>query len=254
MNTESSEHQEETRVRQQLQRAMRQTEVPPHLEMRIRAGIRVERREGFRPPRWLAVAAAVAVVAGASLTIAYQLGQLRITTASQESYVASVSQRVVSIMRVGLRDHIHCAVFRKYPKTAPLLQEVAAELDPKHHGLLTAVREQVPPDYQVLMAHECRYKGREYLHLALRRESRLLSVVVAAKQNGERFADSGLVPAMTQAGVLVYTSDVQRFRIAAFESQKHLVYVISDLPGRQNLEMMARLSQGLHQFLGKLES
>ena len=59
---------------------------------------------------------------------------------------------------------------------------------------------------------------------------------------------------MAQAGVLVYTSDVQRFRIAAFESQKHLVYVISDLPGRQNLETMATLSEGLHQFLGKLES
>lgn len=252
MKSEDNEMQEDTHMRQQLQRAIRQTDVPTDLDSRIWARIEREQRPRVPAPRWLAAAAAVLVV-GAGLTAAYQLGQLRITTASQDSYIASVSERVASIMRVGLRDHIHCAVFRKYPKVAPSLQEVAADLKPEHRGLIRAVRERVPVEYRVMMAHECRYQGRRYLHLALKRDSKLLSVVVAVKQGGERLTDSGLVPALSQAGVLVYTSDVQRFRIAAFESRDHLVYVISDLPAEQNLEMMASLSESLHQFVANLE-
>ena len=56
----------------------------------------------------------------------YQLGHLRFTTASQESYIASVSNRVATLMRVGLGDHIHCAVFRKSKKTPPVARTVKA--------------------------------------------------------------------------------------------------------------------------------
>ena len=43
-------------------------------------------------------------------------GHLRLTKASQDAYIASVSSHMGALMRIGLRDHIHCSVFRKYPQ------------------------------------------------------------------------------------------------------------------------------------------
>jgi hypothetical protein len=60
------------------------------------------------------VAAALLLAVGGF--IAYQLGHLSLTVSSQESYIATVSNRVTTLMQVGLGDHLHCAVFRKYPK------------------------------------------------------------------------------------------------------------------------------------------
>src|SRR6185295_2066276 len=98
---------EETRLREQLQRAVRSEDVPPYLQARITAHIHsTGSRKSIWRPQFAALAAALMVVAGG--VVAYQLGHLRLTAASQASYIASVSNRVASIMRVGLGDHIHC--------------------------------------------------------------------------------------------------------------------------------------------------
>src|SRR5215475_6118245 len=100
-----------------LRQAVRSVDPPPFLKARIRRQI-----EAQAPGRnWLRLlvpfGAASAIAAG--LTIAYQLGHLRLTSGSQESYIASVSSQIGTLMRVGLGDHVHCAVFRKYPATPP---------------------------------------------------------------------------------------------------------------------------------------
>ena len=105
-----------------LQAAVRSEAVPPYLEARIKARIRASES----PRRWVVrlvpVIIATAICAGAG--IAYELGHLRLTVQSQQSYIASVSNRVATLMRVGLGDHIHCSVFRKYPKNPPRLNSL----------------------------------------------------------------------------------------------------------------------------------
>ncbi len=187
MSIEMNLNEEESKLRQQLQRAVRSTEAPQYLESKIRANIRTS---GARQPlqfrySWMAAAAALAVVV--SSVIAYQLGHLRLTASSQESYIASVSNHVASIMRVGLRDHLHCAYFRKYPKDAPKLENIEGKLGKPYRGMIPIVRKHAPADFQVMMTHHCSYQGRDFVHLTLRRGSQLLSVVLAVKQDGESF-------------------------------------------------------------------
>ncbi len=121
MNNVENEDREVTRLRERLKQAIETQVVPANLEDQIWSRIQSTRRTPSWALAWAQpwAIAAGAVVAFLGLSVAYQLGHLRLTTNSQESYIGSVSNRVATIMRVGLGDHIHCSVFRKFPRNAP---------------------------------------------------------------------------------------------------------------------------------------
>lgn len=252
MSMDRNLKEEESKLRQQLQRAVRSTEVPPYLESRIRAQIRSsEPRQTFQfRYSWMAAAAALALTVFGG--IAYQLGHLRLTASLQESYIASVSNHVASIMRVGLRDHLHCAYFRKYPKDAPKLESLERKLSEPYRGMIPIVRKHVPADFQIMVTHQCSFHGRDFVHVALKRGSQLLSVVLAVKEDGESFKTEELIPALVDAGIAFYQAGAQRFQIAAFESDRHLIYIVSDLSPAENMRTMTAMGPELKDFLNKL--
>jgi hypothetical protein len=238
-------------VNQRLKGAVDSEETSPFLEARIRNQI----RSGSQRRRWAFrfVPVAAAALAFAGITIAYQLGHLRLTVHSQESYIASVSMQVATLMRVGLGDHLHCAIFRKYPKNAPKVEEFVAKMDPRYAGLIPIVRSRVPETYRMMMAHECSYHRRKFVHLALKNDSNTLSVVIARKSEGESFQTESMLPALVQSGIPMYQAGVQRFQMTAFETSSHLVYFISDLAQQQNTNLMLALSPDMKTFLSKIE-
>ena len=243
--------QEGSRLREQLKQAVRSQATPPYLETRIRSRIRGAERRTFWSLRLVPVAAAVVVCLGA--VIAYQLGHLRLTIGSQNSYIASVSNHIATLMRVGLGDHLHCSVFRKFPKNPPSIDALTESMGAEYRELIPIVRKQVSEDYRLMLAHQCRYNGRKFVHLSLQSDSRLLSLVIARKGDGESFKIENMAPSLAQAGIPFYRAGVQRFEIAAFESRDHLVYFVSDLPQQQNMEMMLALAPQVQEFLHKLE-
>jgi hypothetical protein len=239
-------------LRARLKKAVSADSPPPFLEARIRNTIRTVKPTPTWTQRLMPVAAAVVICISA--TIAYQLGHLRLTTASQQSYIASVTNRVATLMRVGLADHIHCAVFRKFPKDTPKLEDLAAKLGPDYKALIPAVRQHLPGDFRLMIAHECGYQGRKFTHLSLKSESQLVSLVIARKSDGESFETEGLLPALTQSGIPFYRASVQRFEIASFESANHMVYVISDMGKQENMKFMLAVAPQVMDVLGKLGS
>jgi len=245
------EEQRESEKSARLRSAVNSVPVPPFLEARIRGRIRRE-ASGYRwIPRLAPVGAALGIVAG--LMIAYQLGHLRLTVRSQESYIASVSTRVATLMRVGLGDHIHCSVFRKYPRNPPTTEQFIEKMNPKYAGLIPIVRSQVPEEYRMTLAHECRYHGRRFVHLSLMNDSNMLSLVITRKGDGESFGTEDMLPGLVQAGIPMYQSSIQRFQMTAFETRDYLVYFISDLPRQQNTDLMLALSPQVKDFLKRLE-
>jgi len=234
-----------------LRAAVKSVTAPPGLQARIRSDIRESERKNAWGRYLLPVAAAVLVSLGAG--IAYQLGHLRMTTGSQESYIASVSGRVANVMKVGLGDHVHCAVFRKFPTNPPTFEEMVEKLGPDYEGILPLVKDRAPADFRIVMAHRCSYHGRKFVHLALRSDSKLLSLVISLKRDGESFTKENLAPVLSESGIPMFQAGVQRFEIAGFESQKHLVYVVSDLPGPKNMEILTALAPALRDLLNKVK-
>ena len=244
--------QSETVYRARLRQAVESEPAPAFLETRIRARIGAERPLRRWVMRLAPVTASAAIAAG--LFVAYQLGYLRLTVKSQESYIASVSTQVATLMRVGLGDHIHCSVFRKFPKTPPPTEQFVAKLGPEYAGLIPIVREHVPLQYELMLAHQCKYHNRKFVHLSLMDGSHLLSLVISRKGDGESFRTEDMLPALVQSDIPMYQSNVQRFQMTAFETKGHLVYFISDLPTQRNTELMLAMGPQVKDLLVKLES
>lgn len=238
---------------ERLRAAVDSAEIPPFLESRIRARLRAGTpgRQWTSMPRFVTLATAAAVLFGAM--IAYQLGRLRLTVSSQESYIASVSTQIATLMRVGLGDHLHCSLFRKYPKSPLSMEEVVAEMPAEYAPLIPVVRENVPDTYRMTLAHQCGYHGRNFIHLSLMDGSKMLSLVITRKGAGESFRTENMMPALVQSGIPMYQSGVQRFEMTAFETREHLIYFISDLPKDQNTNLMLAMAPRVKDALGRLE-
>jgi hypothetical protein len=238
-------------MRNRLRGAVRSIEVPPRLEHRVRAAVAPKVHQMPSRPWIIAVAASLAICCG--LTVAYQLGRLRFTTVSQNAYISSISSKVPLAIAIGLKDHVHCAVFRKYPKTPPATETLVEKLGPEDKGLLPIVRQNVPADFHAMLAHHCSYKGRKYIHITMQSDSGLMSLVIARKGEGESLGASGMAWVLSESGIPMYTTGVQRFNIAAFETRDSLVYVISDLSAEKNLHMMLAMAPALKKFLQQHE-
>lgn len=232
-----------------LREAVQSIQAPPFLEARIRHSLNTQKPPRRWLPRLIPVTAAAGVVA---LLISYQLGHLRLTVRSQESYISSVSTRVATLMRVGLGDHIHCSVFRKYAKNPPTAEEFLQKMKPQYAGLIPIVRSQVPENYRMTLAHECRYHGRRFIHLSFMDDANMLSLVMTRKSAGESFKTEDMLPALVQSGIPMYQTGVQRFQMTAFETPDYLVYFISDLSKQQNTDLMLALAPRVKDFLAKL--
>ena len=241
------ESQERRNVRARLRSAVREVRVPQGLEDRVRDRLRQTR--GPRPNRFhlMSIAAVLAVCFGS--WVAYQRGALPMTTASQESYVAAVSDQVASILRVGLGDHLHCALLRQRGRRA---QGEVDKLPGEFRGLIAIVHQYLPAELPLVLAHECHYRGRTFVHLTFRNGSTLLSLVIAKKQGGESLDGANLLPALSQSGIPVYTAGAKGFQVAAFESRGFLVYTVSDLSRTDNLAVLASLAPSLQTFLDQM--
>jgi hypothetical protein len=166
---------------------------------------------------------------------------------AQTSYIQRVSATVVSVFKSGLGDHIHCAVFRKYPRNPPTLEEMEAKLGPEYQGLLPLLQPVVPPGYRIVMAHQCTYGSRHFVHLTMRKSEEVISVVITKKESGETL--SALSPVTTASGVPVYQSTAERYQIAGFESEHYLAFVVSTLDGARNLQLAAALAPSVRRLL-----
>jgi len=216
-------------LRQRLKAAVDATPVPPALQTCVQARLRT------RPKPRILFFAVPALAACVLLATVYFKGYLPVSFGQQASYIASVSAGLPDVIKIGLGDHIHCAVFRKYPK-APPVEEVGV----KYADLVPIVQSHIPPGYSLKLAHQCHYLGRKFIHVVVGDGQHLASLVITAK--GE---NDSLPPGDANAG---------RFRISAFASGNYLVYFISDMPAMRNAELLASMATQVKAVLRAAES
>jgi Putative zinc-finger len=247
-----------TRLRSRLKAAVNAQTLPPELQVRVREKIRTS-QAGVRFswmhagwPRWAAVGMmAAALVMGVEFWVNHsdQLPALA-DRPGQNAYIQRVSANLAAVLKIGLGDHIHCSVFRTYPKNPPPLEKMEANLGPEYQGLVPVLRTAVPEGYRLVLAHRCGYAGRKFIHLTAEKDGELISLVVARKQPGESL--SGLSPASRQSGIPIYHSAATRYQVAGFEAGDFLAYVVSDLRKSTNLQIASNLAAGVRDVLLKV--
>jgi len=236
-----------------LRRAIRQPIDTTSLGQRIHAAVHVEASRRFRwQPHTLALAATLLIAV--SVGAAYQLRQLWSAAVDQDSYIAKISEGVTTIMRVGLKDHIHCVTFRKWPKETPKVDELVTAMEPKYRPVATIVGANMPKNYEIVKAHHCAYRERNYVHIAMKdADGKYFSLVLARKEAGETFASSSLRRVLDKPNFAVYGENVERFQIAGFETRDYLAYVIGDTTTENNTRLAGTLAAPLREFLDSLE-
>lgn len=230
---------------------------PPFLHTKVLAGVRSEaakqrRRSWFGWQQSLTAAVAILGVAVVTATIAWQVGYLRWSGQSQESYIQAISAKVSSVMSVGLGDHVHCTVFGKRPRKDVDLAQVTNELPAEYKGLLNSVADRVPKGFAVFTAHTCRYHKRAFYHIAMTKGDRLVSLVVTRRQPGENFNARDVIASLDTSGIPMHSARVQRYSISGIETKDHLAYVVSDLAPGENDRLMLALGPSVAGYLAKL--
>jgi hypothetical protein len=248
----SAELEARTRLKRRLKAAVQGTAVPEGLEVRVRLHVRGQGSGPALEWRHWAVAAALLIACAAAVVLRPwdrmpDLADRR----GQDAFIQRVSQSIASVLRAGLGDHIHCAVFRRYPKDPPPLEQMAQSMGPTYKPLVPLVKASIGSEYRMIMAHQCGYGSRRFVHITLRRGSNLISLVVTRKKAGESLAS--MTPATRPAGIPVYQAAASRYEVAAFETDQYLAFVISDLSDQKNLQVAHQLAPAVHAFLAKIQ-
>lgn len=242
------------RMRARVKAAVKSQPVPPDLQVRIRKEIHDRSLDSWFAAGWsrwaLAITASLVLSAGVWVNYSRERMPDLSDRLGQSVYIQRVSSSLAAVLKVGLGDHLHCAVFRKYPQNPPPLEKMEADLGPSYRGLLPVVRTAIPDGYRVVMAHQCGYSGRKFIHLTFKKEGDILSLVVARKNSGESLG--GLSVEAEHSGIPLFQSAAGRYEVAGFEAGNFLAYVVSDLSGKTNLQIAAKLARGVREFLVKM--
>jgi anti-sigma factor RsiW len=216
-------------LRSQLQAAVRGTPVPSGLEGRIRRSVRSQRPPTYAGLYILALAAAV-------MACFVIVNFVRLRLHPEEAILQKASGRLATVLNIGLRDHLHCAVFRKYSKEPENMDEMSAQLGPQFAALAPLVQAKLPMGFHIVQGHRCHVGNRQYVHF-IAAGNKLLSLVLTRKQGGESLGEG-----ISQEGL-------DRYQVVGFESHGYLVYVVSDLDAQQNLQLAANMAPAVREYL-----
>src|SRR5262249_42945348 len=114
------------RMKQLVRNAVTREEAPLELAAALRDRFRSERRSFYAhdTARWMMAAAAVLILAIAGVAALRWDRVIRL--GSDDSAFQTVSARVQEILRVGLVDHLHCAILAEKWKGFVSLDEIKA--------------------------------------------------------------------------------------------------------------------------------
>jgi hypothetical protein len=244
------------RIKAQLRRVVLNMEAPDTLEKRIRNDIGQTRRFNFNfAPTWM-LAAAAAVVVAVMLGVFFRPGAGRSSgsTPRQLSLIADVAPADTAgqILKVGFDDHVFCAVDHGMANKHFTTSEISEQLGPQYEGLAEVAKEKMPQDFEILVGHQCHYQNREFVHLIMRRQQEVVSLIVTRK-NGESFPAGAAAAAMNAAGNPVYEASWYNLQVAGFETSNYLVFVVSNAEKRENEEIASKMMPAVGDFLRNIQ-
>jgi hypothetical protein len=247
------------RLKQSVKRAVEQEMAPAVLLESIRNGIR-ERKSffDFDLRRW-AMAATVLVILAAGSIVAVRTGHIfaPVITAGEDSFQL-ISAEAQELMRVGLVDHVHCAlVLGKWKELLSFehMREATGRgaLGPEFIGLVPMVKEKLGPDFQLIQGHRCVTNHRQYVHVILTGDNGTILSLVITEKNGEAFDHADIAATMRASGVPLYRANEGQLEIVGFETNRYLVYVVSNLDRGGNLKVASSLALPVYEYLHRLE-
>jgi len=213
---------------QRLQKAVNNEPVPRDLEAGVRT--RLERASRRGASGWGRLLSSVAL-------LVFMVGGTQ--------YYAV--QKTHDLMRIGVNDHIHCAIEGEYPRQTSKAAGIEA-LGP-YSPMLQPILDQFPGD-SLVSAHRCTVNGRSYVHMILRRNNMLISVIMTRREKADAYPRAIGMRVVQASGIPVHAGDMAGYSVAGFEAGNYLGYVVSGLPGQQNDLLAERVAPVIRRYTG----
>jgi hypothetical protein len=250
-----------SRMKQLLRSAVTKEKVPVELAEAVRNRFRTEHRSFFGPNAagWMMAAAALLALAIGGVA-ALQWGSA-IQFRGDDGAFQNISARLQGILRIGLIDHVHCAILLERWKRLVSFDEMRGNtgrsaLGPDFIDLVPAVQSKLGADYKIVEGHRCVANHRQYIHLiATGDKDTVLSLVITEKTD-ESFTPTDAVEIMSGANaspIPIYRGRQGKYEVAGFESGKHLAFVISNLDRDSNLDFASVMAPVVYNHLHRLE-
>jgi len=215
---------------------------------------------------WLALAACLLLTLGLGLVVVRKRlvesktpGEIAVSKPTNHSpdLNPEIPPSIVKteLIRSAVGDHRDCAIkFRLDEK--PIDLEVAGkQYDPVYINLTKAVLSQhgtAPLDAQFVEAHSCVFKGKRFAHIVLRYDGQLVSFLVTNLEPTKGVQpESVRRPAEPQ---VITCSQLDGYKISCFETGRHAVFVVSDLPEGDNLALARALAPSVFAHIMRLEN
>jgi len=225
----------------------------------------------LRRTSWLALAACLVLAAGFGLVLVRQRmlerssQQGRQDLAGREptpSYPAQLNPGIpVSIVKTELArdaagDHRDCAVHFRLAEKPIDLEVAGRKYDPVYVNLTKAVLSEqgdVPLGAEFVEAHSCVFEGRRFAHIILRYHGQLVSFLVTEMGDSKEAKTNTAPPANQQAQVIA-CSQLDGYQVSCFQTARHAVFIVSDLPEGDNLALARALAPSVFAHITRVES
>ena len=246
------------RMKQVVRGAVKAEQAPPELITALRGRLRTERPNFFayNTARWMMAAAAVLLLAIAGVAT-LQWGRI-LQFGADDGVLQTVSARVQSILRVGLVDHVHCAILSQRWKRFVSFDDMKAEtgrqaLGPEFIDLVPAVAAKLGAGYKLVQGHRCIANHRQYIHLIFTGNKGIILSLIITEKNNESFSQENAVAVMKASGIPIYRDRQGTLEIAGFESDRYLAYIVSNLERDANLNVASLTAPIVYDHLQRTE-
>lgn len=165
-------------------------------------------------------------------------------TSTPKNLLALVD-RVPEVLRVGLGDHIRCAILN-IPKPGAADPNGAIEpLNVESQQLVDAIKAKLPDGYRIAGAHHCRFEGRRVIHVGIHARSGLASLVIVSRKAGESLDEMPKDPFVR--------ASAEPYQLVVLSTKSHLVFLVSEEGRSKNEALLTAIGPPVRGFLENLE-
>ncbi|MEK6302608.1 MAG: zf-HC2 domain-containing protein [Acidobacteriota bacterium] len=257
----AAELEAKTRIKSVLQKAVQRDGAPSALQGRIQREIRKAGDPWWSPrthvTQWALAAASALVLFVGGWSVLHSSSSKRPQPRAAESALLRPEIPNAGLLNIGLADHIKCAVVHGEQDRRLTPEQMSERIGADYAQLVEIVKEKAA-GFEIVVAHRCHLETREFVHLILRNQERVCSLVIT-KKNGDSFpADdaAAIEQAATAeaASVATYRARTRDYEVTGFETRDFLGFVVSNLSASENRMLASSLAPAVRDFLVKLEA
>jgi hypothetical protein len=152
------------------------------------------------------------------------------------------------LVKNAVGDHKDCAIKFQLAEKPISLEVAAQKYDPVYRDLeKTSYQGTIPLGAEFVEAHSCVFGGRRFAHVVLRYHGSLVSLLVTNLSNTTTGVNAS-TNSLSRPDAIV-CAQVDGYKVSCFHTARHAIFVVSDLPEGQNLELARALAPRVFQHI-----